>query len=218
MRSQHGGVQTMKKVNLFCYYPPYLSEYREVNEILKLENKDLTKLWKEIDRAFLNTFIFSADSLGLSIFEEMLNLYPKATDSLEDRRRRIYIKWNETLPYTERWLKNFLKIFFNRTTTTAAFKVFYNEYRLQIKLKSQEHFSDKEYRLYPVLREKIPANMVLDMINVLNNSRGSSHFKSGLVYRLKKEMLSEVLEKDIVSKLHSKGNLIYRIKKEMTNV
>ena len=62
----------MKQVDLFNYLPEYISGYREIEEILKLENTQLSELWKVIEQAYLNGFIFNTDEDGIRIFEKMV--------------------------------------------------------------------------------------------------------------------------------------------------
>lgn len=167
----------MKQVNLFNYLPLFMQEYQEMNAILTVENEELTKEWQEIERAFDNTFIFSTDVYGISRFEKMMKLYPKATDTLQERQTKVYTKWNAVLPYTWRWLENYLTAYFLGTSTQATPILFNKEYRLDVRLSSGEWFGDYEYNLFNELRGLIPANLILNIINVLPELKGNTYFQ-----------------------------------------
>ena len=205
----------MKQVNLFNYLPLFMQEYQEMNAILTVENEELTKEWQEIERAFDNTFIFSTDVYGISRFEKMMKLYPKATDTLQERQTKVYTKWNAVLPYTWRWLENYLTAYFLGTSTQATPILFNKEYRLDVRLSSGEWFGDYEYNLFNELRGLIPANLILNVVNVLSELKGNMYCKSFIVYRMKKDLKSKAQDFTSVGNMYSKSGMVYRIKKEM---
>ena len=53
-------------------------------------------------------FISEATENGLARREKMLGITPYATDTLEDRRFRLFVRYNENMPYTRASLKNLL--------------------------------------------------------------------------------------------------------------
>lgn len=154
----------MRQVDLFNYLPKYITEYREMKEILELENMQLTELWEHIEQAYMNGFIFNTDEDGIRIFEKMVKVYPKKGDTLKDRQTRVYAKWNATLPYTWEWLQGYLKSFFANTDKNVYPLLFNNEYRLDVRLENSQ-YGELEKELYPQLRELIPANLILRVIN-----------------------------------------------------
>lgn len=205
----------MKKVNLFNYLPLFMQEYQEMNAILTVENEELTKEWEEVERAFNNTFIFSTDIYGISRFEKMMKIYPKANDTLKERQTKVYTKWNAVLPYTWRWLEEYLTAYFLGTSTQATPILFNKEYRLDVRLSSGKWFGEYEYSLFNELRELIPANLILNVVNVLPKLKGDMYCKSFLVYRMKKDLKSKAQDFTSTGNMYSKSGIVYRMKKEM---
>lgn len=205
----------MRKVNLFNYLPLFMQEYQEMNAILTVENEELTKEWGEIERAFNNTFIFSTDIYGISRFEKMMKIYPRASDTLKERQTKIYTKWNAVLPYTWKWLEEYLTAYFLGTSTQATPILFNKEYRLDVRLSSGKWFGEYEYSLFTELRELIPANLILNIVNVLPKLKGNMYCKSFLVYRMKKDLKSKAQDFTSTGNMYYKSGVVYRMKKEM---
>lgn len=205
----------MRKVNLFNYLPLFMQEYQEMNITLTVENEELTKEWKEIERAFNNTFIFSTDIYGISRFEKMMKIYPKSSDTLKERQTKVYTKWNAVLPYTWRWLEEYLTAYFLGTSTQAIPILFNKEYRLDVRLSSGKWFGEYEYGLFNELRELIPANLILNVVNVLPELKGNMYCKSFLVYRMKKDLKSKAQDFTSTGNMYYKSGIVYRMKKEM---
>ena len=85
--------------------------------------------------------------------------------TLAERQAAVFTKWNSSLPYTWEWLLEFLENYFS-SRDTAATPILYNLiYGLDIELIKEEEFTDFEYALFTYLREVIPANLVLNIIN-----------------------------------------------------
>mgnify|MGYP001201016416 FL=1 len=205
-----------KKVDLLKYLPFFIQNYKEIDAIMKAENIILQNEWEYLKQAFKNNFIFLTDIYGISLFEKMMKIYPKASDTLEKRQVRVYTKWNTTLPYTWRWLEEYLKAYFLNTSTEAIPVLFNNEYRIDIRLSSKEWFGEYEYKLFDELRILIPANLILNIVNVLPKLGGTFFCKSFLVYRIKKNLKNKAQSFITVGNMYAKSSMIYKIKKEMS--
>lgn len=205
-----------KKVDLLKYLPFFIQNYKEIDAIMKAENVILQNEWEYLKQAFKNNFIFLTDIYGISLFEKMMKIYPKTSDTLEERQVRVYTKWNTTLPYTWRWLEEYLKAYFLNTSTKAIPVLFNNEYRIDIRLSSKEWFGEYEYKLFDELRILIPANLILNIVNVLPKLGGPFFCKSFLVYRIKKNLKNKAQSFITVGNMYAKSSMIYKIKKEMS--
>ena len=208
-------MSNFKDVNLYNNLPDFMQQYKEIQAIFNIENVDLTKLWNEIRRSFNNSFIFSTDVLGISKFEKMMNIYPKATDNLKDRQLRVYIKWNATLPYTWRWLEEFLITYYQNVETKAIPILFNDKYELNIKLEKQKEFDNFDYSVYGELRPIIPANLGLKIINVIPDSSEKINVISMVVYRAKKVLKENSILSNLIGEKVFNNSLIYRLKKEV---
>lgn len=94
--------------HLLNYLPPVLREVLEFQIINGANEPEISLAWDAITRVLANQFLEDADEDGVAVREQELRLFPKDTDTLEARKARIKAKWNLELPYTLRWLKNWL--------------------------------------------------------------------------------------------------------------
>ena len=205
----------MREVNILNYLPEFMQEYMEIKCILELENKELQKEYEEIERAFNNSFIFSTDKQGIAIFEKMMKIYPESTDTLQERQNRVYAKWNAVLPYTWKWLGEYLTAYFNDTNTVATPVLFNQDYRLDIRLKKEEQFNEHDYNVFKELRVLIPANLTLNIVNVIPEKKGNFFMKSAVIYKLKKQTEDKPVDTISTGEYFIKSGVIYKIKKEM---
>lgn len=147
-----------REVKLLEYLPPFLKDYRELASALTAEDPEFALQWEELNRAFLNRFILSADEYGISRYESMMGIEPEEDDSLEDRRIRVYSRWNERLPYTVRRLRETLAGLLGESgfrMDTGAL----SEYLLGLILVNQ---TDRTVGLVEeMLKRWLPLNMVL---------------------------------------------------------
>lgn len=208
-------MSNFKDVNLYDNLPDFMQQYKEIQAIFNIENVNLTKLWNEIRRSFNNTFIFYTDVVGISKFEKMMNIYPKVTDSLKDRQLRVYIKWNATLPYTWRWLEEFLITYYQNVETKAIPILFNDKYELDIRLEKQKEFNDFDYSIYKELRPMIPANLGLRVINVIPTNSERINVMSMVIYKAKKVLKENNTLTNLVGKKVFNNTLVYRLKKEV---
>lgn len=205
----------MWEVNILNYLPDFMREYKEIKCLLQIENEELRKEYEEIERAFSNSFIFGTDKQGIAIFESMMKIYPKSTDTLLERQNRVYAKWNAVLPYTWRWLEEYLRAYFNNGSTVATPVLFNNDYRLDIRLEKEEQFNEHDYSLFKELRVLIPANLTLDIVNVIPEKRGDFFIKSAVIYKLKKQIEDKAIDTISTGEYFVRSGVIYKVKKEM---
>lgn len=90
----------VRDVNLIGYLPQYVADYREIAAIMAAENPEFNFLVEATEQVRNASFILDADEYGVARYEKMLKLQKEATDTLDDRKARILIKWNNDLPYT----------------------------------------------------------------------------------------------------------------------
>lgn len=93
---------------LLDYLPPVLREVMEMQAINEANEPEISIAWDALALVLANQFLETADARGLSVWETELKIFPKDTDSLEERRARIKAMWNLEIPYTIPWLKRWL--------------------------------------------------------------------------------------------------------------
>ena len=148
----------IREVDLVSYLPPFIAEYKEINNALAAENPEFQLIWEAADRALRNEFIETADEYGISRFEKMMGLFPSKDDSLESRRLNIRSKWFTMLPYTWRMLMDRLLLLCGEEpfiVDTSRLKV----YELRIEIFNQTIATLRAIR--KMAGEMIPANILL---------------------------------------------------------
>lgn len=140
------------------YLPHVLREYREMKGIMEGQQWLFTLLWSEVDRVFRNQFIETADEDGIRLFERILKIQPKGTDTLEERRFRVKAKWNQgQLPYTYPFLQQYLGTISEDFET----KMDHDAYGLHLRIRLEGYRQRDEVNAS--LRRMIPANLTLTM-------------------------------------------------------
>lgn len=71
------------------HYPPVIRQIKDIQQIANAEDIEFLKLNTNITQVLKNMFVFSADADGVRRFEKLLNITPKASQSLD--ARKIYI-------------------------------------------------------------------------------------------------------------------------------
>ncbi len=97
-------------MKLTDYVPKLYENNIEMKNLTQSEEDEFEIYLKfDIDEAFLNQFIKSADKNGIKQYEEILDLKPDANfDNLDYRRARVVTKLITRAPLSVRWLEQSL--------------------------------------------------------------------------------------------------------------
>lgn len=76
----------IREVDLVSYLPPFMQKYREPVAALDAENPEFAIIWEAVDKILYNHFISTSDEYGVSRFEKLLEIKPKARQSLKERK------------------------------------------------------------------------------------------------------------------------------------
>ena len=150
----------MYERNLIEYLPEFLRDIKENQAILTVaEQPEMVEIWNSVDNAMNDQFIADATENGVSRWEKILGITPKATESLDSRKFTILTRTTAKLPYTMTTLKEQLKSLCGEGNYVVA--VDYRNYTLNvlIALAAQESFDDVE----KLLKRTVPANMVINL-------------------------------------------------------
>ena len=93
---------------LIDYLPPVLRDVREYQALTQGEDPEIALLWEGMDAAINDQFVVSATEYGVNRWETILQITPKATFTLEERKFSILTRFAEQLPYTIRMLEKML--------------------------------------------------------------------------------------------------------------
>lgn len=148
---------------LIEYLPSFMREYKEIQQIMATEQIEIQSAWDAVEKVENNQFVASSDDDGLKRWEKILDIVPKATETLEERRFRVLSRINFELPYTIRRLKEIL------TTLCGddGFEITVSGYEIEIKLALGNASMYQDVEL--LLNNTIPANM-MQHISVLYNT------------------------------------------------
>lgn len=175
---------------LIDYLPQYMQQYVEMQKIMDAEQTELDSAWDGLNSVWNNQYLFEADSAGISRWESMLGIVPKLTDTLDERKFRIFTLMNQELPYT------YTKLIETLTTlcgTDWSIVFDADNYSIEIKLglANRSNMSAAE----DVLKKMVPANMVVT-VSILYNRHSALHaFTNGYLSNYTHdELRNEVIE------------------------
>lgn len=101
----------MDRKKLIDYLPPIMQNFKEIKEITNAEQKEVDLIDGEISKVLDNAFIEDCDEYGIKKYEKLVGVTPTAQDTLESRKLRVLIRWNDFIPYSYRVLIQKLNIF-----------------------------------------------------------------------------------------------------------
>ena len=150
---------------LMEYLPPVLRNVLEFRYLMAAVQKAYDAFRLKVQEVFENQFYDDAELPGIQRYERILGITPKATDTLEDRRFRIKLRFNEQLPFTYRALER--KMFALCGADGYELTLIPEEFKLivRVALTRREAFND----VREMLKRIVPANMLIDL-SLLYNS------------------------------------------------
>ncbi|MDI9469036.1 MAG: DUF2313 domain-containing protein [Bacillota bacterium] len=147
--------------DLELYLPDFLRE--DYKPILQAQQPELAEWCALMQRITANRNVDTADEEGIEIWERILGINPKGTDTLEDRRFRIRTRLFENLPYTMTKLRETLDSLAGPGMYTIQLTGY--ELTIRVSLRSENSYNDVQTYLNRVL----PANIAIDL-SLLYNS------------------------------------------------
>ena len=177
--------------NMIEYLPPVLRDYREFKVILTdAQEPEISNLWEAVDAVFNNQFIEDVDETGVSRWEKMLSISPRATESLDERKFRILTRINRVEPYTITNLHTLLASLCGADgyfieVDNAAYTI-----TVRVVLEAKSSYD----AVMDMLKSIIPANLILDLSLKYNSHRTLSRFTHRQLAQFTHRMLrNEVL-------------------------
>lgn len=80
--------------------PEFMKQFKEFKEMMKAEDEMLSVIDEQMQMVLDNAFISECNETGLKKYEDILHITPDAEDTIEERRTRVLLHWNDSLPYT----------------------------------------------------------------------------------------------------------------------
>lgn len=158
----------MYERNLIDYLPEFLKDVKEHKAILTLaEQPEMVDLFDAVDNALNDQFIVDATENGVLRWEKILNIVPKATATLDERKFTILTKMNEQSPYTMTTLKQKLSSLCGEDGYDVELDA--NNYILKVKIALEQ--SSNFMAVGELLKRIVPANMVIDLTLKYNKNQ-----------------------------------------------
>lgn len=156
-----------RKIDLMGYLPSFLTEYKEIQELMGAEEPEIQTLAEEVERLLDNLFIVSADADGIRRFEKIVGILPAVNDTLEMRRTRLFTRWNDVTPYTFKTLWNKIVNIQGNENIEINFS---NPYEITIitRLEQRGMVDDLAYLLKAIM----PCNLKVISLNRLEGQTG----------------------------------------------
>lgn len=147
-----------ENIDIKDYWPLVIKRILEFEKIADAENPEINNLWTAHKDVLDNQFIKTLTEEGCKRWENILNIVPMGTDTLEDRRFRILARINADLPFTFRQLENMLYALCGDDYTCELIN---NDYKLVVRLALGVRRQYDE--VSSLLKKVVPANLLIDL-------------------------------------------------------
>ena len=157
---------------LLDYLPPVIQDAAEMEQIMAAEQPELFELWKAAQRVLDEQFIETMSSYGVRRWERILQITSRAADTLEERKERIYTFLRSRLPYTLRWLQQYLLESFGEGNYRLNIDRYTIEITLFVRRWPEGHpIHSVHLDVLDMLDWVKPAEMIMKIIRALEFSR-----------------------------------------------
>lgn len=167
----------MQRKKLIDYLPPIMQNFSEIKEIMKVEQAEMNLLDVNIQRVLDNAFIEDCDEYGIKKYENILGITASNIETLESRKARVALKWNDMIPYTYKVLVGRLNGLcgINNYTIDADLSNYYFHFYVHL-----EMFSEVG-ALEDMLNDMLPANIKYDITNIIMTEQCGIGYFAGAV-------------------------------------
>ena len=150
-------------MSLLEYLPEFIQEIKEMKIIMSVEENFLTgfddNLNLFVKNVFKDQFINTATQNGVKRYEDMLKIVSRESEGLDVRRFRLFVRFNEKLPYTVPKLKEQLASLCGEDGYSIMLDVVNFNLVVKIALKSKGMVDE----VRAMLERMVPLNMMLDL-------------------------------------------------------
>ncbi|MDB3622745.1 hypothetical protein C4250_17795, partial [Clostridioides difficile] len=147
-----------KEINLINYLPQILQDKEEYIKVFNVGNKEIKILHDKLKDLSNDQFLEDLTISGIKRWEKIMSITPKSNESLEDRRFRIFSKYISKLPYSERFLRNWL----DNVVGEGNYELTINNATYNIHLESDARNQDWFEEVHSFVSNIKPCNMTLD--------------------------------------------------------
>lgn len=122
------------------------------------ESLEFDFLTRRILKTYADKFILQASEYGIYRYEKILGIEAREDETLNDRRKRVYLLWNKKIRWTHRTLLKWMDAAVGKNNYEV--ELLYNDYEIIFELKIQKAEFDIPW-LEKELRKIIPANLLM---------------------------------------------------------
>lgn len=112
---------------------------------------------KRILKIYADRFILQASEYGIGRYEKILGIEPGKNESLEERRKRVYLLWNKKIRWTHRTFLKWLDVYLGKDNYKLSLD--YDKYGIEIGVVVRESLYFDLEDLQRQVRDIIPANL-----------------------------------------------------------
>ena len=148
-----------REIELCQYLPEVIKNVREYQVLCNVQTPQVNAMWKALEVVFDNGFLESLTEYGCSRWENILDLTADKNDSLEIRRKNIWIRLNENLPYTFRRLVMLMDSICGKNGYTMT--LYHNDYFLDVSIQLTEQNLESHIvkQVMELFERVLPANI-----------------------------------------------------------
>lgn len=166
---------------LIDYLPPVLQSVMEFAAIAEAQQPEIEAAWDALNLVMDNQFIDTATEAGVKLWEQEINIVPLASDTLEDRKRRLKTAWTYGVVYTYNWLVNWLKTSRGESASPPTIK----DYALRVSLPVSVDYA----HILDDMCRYIAANVLIDPLILLSEVK-IPHYTGAAFRRSVKQTLT----------------------------
>ncbi|NFG23186.1 DUF2313 domain-containing protein [Clostridium botulinum] len=141
-------------VSIKSYVPFFISQIKEFAEIYNLEQYEIEKLTLNI-KDLLNQCFVETSTWGIKYWENLLNIIPDDSKSIENRRSNVLARLRGEGTTSKEVIKQIAKSFIS----DVEVKEKNDDYSFEVYLKSRDGFSKMLELLYSAIEEVKPAHL-----------------------------------------------------------
>lgn len=140
-------------------YPEVILNIDEIKAIYEAEEHTGQDLTKEIEYTDNDIAISTATERGIKRREDVLKIKAQDTDSVDDRRFRVLIKWYDDYPYTLKDLMNRMDNLLGKGNYTIAVNTDDMTMQCLLELTRRQMYDE----FVKLLEDIVPVNIALDI-------------------------------------------------------
>lgn len=144
---------------LIDYLPEFMQNVEEIFTIMNISQPEVDNINQNIKKILTDLFVIGCSKEATKHYEQIVNIIPKLTDSLEKRQYDILAIYNQTLPFTLESLQEKLEAICEKDG--YAIEMIYEKFILNVELSlAKKHL---ELTVMNLLEYIVPVNLIINL-------------------------------------------------------